>query len=426
MRRFIVKRKNYIQISIIVGLFLFMNLFPFSAISESLDDTGSSHSNLVIDFYPEDPYDASLLNTDTTLTLEVRNRGSKVENYKLNVFNSSENLFMNARDGFSFPLRDEIRPHENKYYSFALVPKNTSNNYQNIRAVLNSNDKTIRENFSLNIERPETDFEGLDRILRKEEIDPTSRRYLIPRYRRYWHPELDSSGDASMSYVWLLVSENHNYLIDAESGEVIKEDFKLPWGVSSNFRTEARVWNGYRFENRSIPTVDVGGDTTFHRERGEIYLAERNGKMVWVSRRIFYWTLEKTESPEMDESPDTERIELWYSLEDGESILTMSDYHHHAFTYKPVEEYTIQEYYHTPIPSNLPLQWTTFVLVDYREVYPNSETPYDHVGFSKDTHPIGRVISEKGDLIVKNSIAFLAAIIILAGPRIWDRLRNGQ
>ncbi|KXB05908.1 hypothetical protein AKJ52_02850 [candidate division MSBL1 archaeon SCGC-AAA382C18] len=416
--------RKYIQITLVIAIFAFMNIFPFHVLGSFSNSSASGTPNLDIEFYPKSPHNVSFLNTDTTLTIEIRNGGSEIENFRLKVKNTSDDFFMNGREGLNSPIRDKIKPGENKYYSFALVPKTIYNKQAKIEAILTDRGKTIKLDFKLGIKKPEIRIEKLERILGENGIGPISQVYLIPRYRRYWHPKRDCSGVASPGYVWLVLAENQTILVDGDNGKIIKENFKLPWKVSSKFRTGVSVWDGFGFENRSVPSVEITGDASYNRERGEIYLANRGGDIFWVSRRIFYWTSEATVSGATDEVPDTERVELWFSLENGESLLTISDYHHHTFCYKPVKEYSIQEYYHCPIPSNLPLQWTTFALVDYSNVYPDSSVPYDYLGFNKEVDPISRDLTEKGDIIKKNLTALVISILILVGPVGWERLRN--
>ncbi len=212
------------------------------------------------------------------------------------------------------------------------------------------------------------------------------------------------------------MGEENNILIADESGKLIEENLTLPWKASVSSWGEAKLWEGSQFKEKSVPSLKITGDKSYNRERFELYYAERENKSAWVSRRIFYWTSEDLVEGDLDEIPDTERVEAWVSAENGEFLSTVSDYHHYTFRYDPVKSYTLQTLYHCPHPSDASLLWSDFTLGDYANVYPLVEVRYDHLGASEMVHPIDRVLAEKMPLIKKNLVGLGISVLVFVIP----------
>lgn len=411
------RKSNYIKIILIILIFVSLNFF-------SLGGSGDSSSGLDINFYPQDPYDVSLLNTDTTLTLQIQNEDPESKEVKYWISDKSEDLFVCGRDGERLPITEKIGGQENYYYSFALIPE--SSDQESLEFQLTfvdmENNFLISENFSVEIYRPILEIENLRSIITQDgELSSDANYFLIPRYRRYWHPKRSELGESLPGYVWLAVDGAQNVLIDDGSGDIVARNLELPWDVSAVSGGEARLWDGSGFEEKYVPSPIIEGDNSYNRERFELYYAARENNPAWVTRRIFYWTSENLFRGGVDEVPDTERVELWVSAENGESLSTISDYHHYTFRYKPVERYTIQTFYHCPLPMGAPLLWSDFVLMNYNSVYPLAEVEHDHLGFSKKVHPIDRAIEEKGSLVKRNLIGLGIAALIIFVPYVWER-----
>lgn len=411
------RKSNYIKILLIILVFIFLNFFPSGG-------SGDSSSGLDINFYPQDPHNVSLLNTDMTLTLRIQNEDTKSKEVSYWISGKSENLFVCGRDGVRLPVSAKIGGRENYYYSFALIPKNSNQESLEFQLTFTDveNNFLTTENFSLDIYKPMLDVENLRSIItRAGELAPDANFFLIPRYRRYWNPKRSELGESLPGYVWLAVDGAQNFLIDDRSGDIVARDVELPWKVSAVAGGKARFWDGSGFEEKYVPAPKVEGDNSYNREKFELYYASRENNPAWVTRRIFYWTSENLFRGGAGEVPDTERVELWISAENGENLSTISDYHHYTFRYESVESYTIQTFYHCPLPLGAPLLWSNFVLVNYSNVYPLAEVKHDHLGFSKKVHPIDRVMEEKGSLVKRNLIGLGIAALIIFVPYVWEK-----
>ena len=417
-------RNDYIKIILIVLIFLFVNSFPFGSILGDSIGLAPDSDNISMDLYPEEPYNVSLLGTDTTFTVRLRNEGLEKENFTLDVFDRSKNLFINGRDGLALPARERIGAKENNYYSFALMPSTLDHSLLDVIVKVSYEGERSKSIFRLKVLWPKLGFKEIERISVSNGLSENIQAYLVPKYRRYWHPERSELGKAEPGYVWLVVGENSNILIDDVGGSVVASDVKLPWNVSAPTYGSVSIWTKNGFEERIIPAVEVNGDVSYNREEFELYFAGRENNPAWVSRRIFYWTSENLITGSWDEVPDTERVEMWISAENGRFLSTLSDYHHHAFRYDPVEEYTIQDYYHCPVPRGLPLQWTNFAVVNYKKVYPLADVAHDHLGYTEKIHPVDEAIARRMPLIRKNLVGILLAVLVFLLPFLWKKGRR--
>lgn len=485
------KKFRYVQLSLIVIVFLGVNIFPSDFMEEGSAD-------ISLNLYPKAPHNVSFLNTDTTMTLEIQNKGEKSIDFKYWIADESENLLVNGRDGEKLPIQDEIRGSEylfsvdeagtsknlnqglipkslknrfeeedhqlyenalvfiesgekweisdrnntyvvirdddkldvynskNYYQSFALLPLNHEENTLSLKVILTDaeNNLLCTENFFLKILVPKSDPDTIKSVAAMENgISPNAEAFLIPRYRRYWHPERSEIEETPPSYVWLVVDENQNVLVDDETKDIVMKNITIPWKILSVAQKETELWNGSNFKKKYIPVTKIEGDNSHNYEGSELYFAAGENRGMWVSRRILYWTSENLVVGSLDEIPDTERIDLWMSAENGESLFTISDYHHYSFRYEPVGEYTIQTFYHCPLPLDAPLLWSDFTIVNY-EAYPLSEMKYDHLGFSEKVHPVDRVLEEKTHLIKRNLIGAALAVLILVVPYAYNRRKT--
>lgn len=406
-----------------------VNIFPLAW--GSVGNSSGDNVLLSLELYPEPPYNNTFFNSEMTITLLLQNDGPGSKEFRYWISESSENLFINGRDGVKLPAQDKIGGKENYYQSFALVPLTTEENSLNFEITITDKDNNPikSEEFKLKISQPHLDSDEVKAIGENFGLSSDTKTFPIPRYKRYWHPKRNESGKSVFNYVWLLVGKSQNVLVNDNTGKIIRENLVLPWEVSSfnyekaSHEKEAnygnvKLWNGSIFENKKIPITKVKGDLSFNHERLELYFAPRENESAWVSRRIFYWTSENLVTGSRDEVPDTERIEFWISADTGEALSTISDYHHYAFRYDPIERYTIQTYYHSPLPSDAPLLWSDFTLVNY-EVYSSDPPRYDHLGFSKRVHPIDRVLAEKLPLIIQNMIGLGLALLVFVFFRKW-------
>lgn len=383
-------------------------------------------ADITLSIYPNPPHNVSLLNTDTTVTILIQNKGTQSQEVTFEIDKKSENLFVNGRDGVDLPATRTIGPKENFYHSLALLPSNPwENNYRLTIEVTGPQGNVLAsEEFILRVLRPELDDDNLENIITNYGLKKSSPTFLIPCYRRYWHLKRDEVGRSDPGYVWLVGDESRNIIIDDETGRILEENVILPWEINSSAHGRSKVWVGADFEGVMIPTVRVEGDSSYNRERFELYYAGRENNPAWVSRRIFYWAPEETVRGSVNEIPDTERVELWVSAENGSHLFTVSDYHYHAFRYDAVESYTIQTYYHCPLPEGAPLQWSNFMLVDYKNVYPQAQVSYDHMGFSGKVHPLGEALERKMPLIKRNLVGAILACLVFVVPYLWGRWKE--
>jgi hypothetical protein len=302
----------------------------------------------------------------------------------------------------------------------ALLPDEIENEEITF-VLLNEEDQIIdRCSICLHAVRPKLSLDEIESKAIEDGITGHFEAYSIPRYRRYWHLELDEKGGEELGYVWLVVGENGNFLVD-DNGEMLAEDLCLPWEIGTTCYGSASVWTGNSFENIQVPTTSIEGDLSFNFERFELLYAEWCGSPAWVTRRSFYWT---SGGGLTEEVPDTERIELWVSAENGEKLFTISDYHHHAFRHDPVESYIILSFWHCPIPSDVPAEtWFNFVIANYENVYLCDGAQFDHLGFSPEAHPVDSIVAEYPLLIKRNLIAIFL-IVCLYSPDIWRTIRS--
>ncbi|KXA91793.1 hypothetical protein AKJ64_04490 [candidate division MSBL1 archaeon SCGC-AAA259E17] len=417
-------RKDYLKILLVIGIFATVNLFPLNLIEGGTPDFSLS-------LYPNHPYNRTYLTGDTTLTMLVQNNGTAGGKIKYRITEKSENLFVNGRDGEKVPIREGIRVEKNENYwrSFALLP--LSINQDNFRLELTltdaENNVLAIQDFVLELLRPNMSGERISSIAREQGLKENVSTFLIPRYRRYWHVDKDVSGKADLGYVWLAVEENHNVLINDENGEVISENLELPWNVTAPVRGKTRVWAGSNFENKNIPAIGVEGDTSYNKERFELYFAESENDPTWISRRIFYWTSENLVEGMNEEVPDTERLELWVPAENGKKMFTISDFHHCAFRYPYVDSYTITEDVHSPISSDIGLQMWFSAVANYKDVYPNAEATYDRLGTTKFEHPIARSIFEENrTLFYRNLIGAGLVFAIFLVMFLFNKWKSGE
>lgn len=377
----------------------------------------STPSKLELSLVPESSFNLFYPQSDTTITLCIKNSGDVAAEVEVRLLGLPPNFILNGRDGFGLPLRVSVRKNSVFYHSLALIAlENARDGDICFEIVDDDNDVLDRRSISMRRFSP--------RLTPKELISKAQERgffgvksvYCIPKYRRYWHPELNEIGGAMLGYVWLVVASEGNLLIDDNEGKILEENLILPWQVEAIEHGEARVWCGDGFENVRVPTVRVIGDTSFDFNRFELYYARFEGAPVWVVRQLFYWTYRG----ETGEIPDTERIELWISADNGEKLFTISDYHHHAFRYDPVEVYTILAYFHCPLAEDLPQSWFDFLLAEYENVYPASEVRYDHMGFLP-IHPLIRAAYEYEPLICRNLVGIGIIGMLYGIPKIWQK-----
>ncbi len=411
-------RSLYAKVALVIFIFAFANFFPSGLM-------GSGEPDLSVKFYPNPPHNVSFLNTDTTLTLRVQNKGDKPAEFSYIIKDKSENLFVNGRDGEKLPIEARVEGNEEYYQSFALVPSvPKGKKYYLTMSFFKDNDHWLSRTFYLRIFWPDLEIENLKSIISNEsDLDPSQTVFhLIPRYRRYWHPNRSEIGENNPGYLWLAIDNNRNVMIDDGKGEIVYENLVLPWEISSPDFGEANIWNGTNFVKKRIPSVIVEGDVSYNLERYELYFAFRGGNPAWISRRTMYWTEENLVRGSFNEVPDTERIEYWVSSENGDPLFTVSDYHHHAFRYDPVESYTIQDFYHCPLAEDQPLLWFDFTLGNYK-VYSLAEIKEDHLGFTERKNPVERVFEENLPIIKRNFIVLALAVLVFAIPYLWNRKR---
>jgi hypothetical protein len=408
-------RMRYVKALCAIAILVSINVLPTVR-------AGSSPAKISFELFPQNPYNAFYIGSDLTITVSMRNSGDKGGDAELNLVSLPPGFSAVGRDGiqlpyiFSIPGKGE---NEDVYYSIALV---TSDNAKSGDVEFNlinpdNNELVVDENLSLNMIVPKLSPENL--ISKAQELGPPDNVLIlcIPKYRRYWHLEFNEIDNADLGYVWLLVGENGNKLIDDNTEGILLENSSLPWKIGASEYGEARLWSGNGFENVQVPTVKAVGDNNFDFRRFELYYANWDGNPSWVTRQIFYWTQYNKGIGE--EVPDTERVELWLSAETGENLITISDYHFSAFRYVPVDSYTIIDIWHCPLPSDIDEQtWFDFVVADYENVYPMSNIPYDHQGFSTDVHPGSEVLRHYLPLVERNSLGLVIVGILYLVPEV--------
>jgi hypothetical protein len=402
---------KYVKALCAIAILASVNVLPTAR-------AGSSPANISFKLFPQNPYNAFYIGSDTTITVIMQNSGDKSGDAELDLVGLSPGFFPVGRNGiqlpyvFSIPGKGE---NEEVDHSIALIPSDNAKSGTVEFTLTDPNDNKLLgdENLSLNIVVPKLSRENL--VSKAQELGLSDNVLIlcIPKYRRYWHPEFNEFDSANLGYVWLLAGEDANILIDDNTGIVLQENSALPWKIGAVEYGEARLWTGDGFENVQVPTVMAVGDNNFDFRRFELYYANWLGNPSWVTRQIFYWTQDKGGISE--EVPDTERVELWLSAENGENLLTISDYHFSAFRYNPVDSYTIIDVWHCPVPSEIDLQdWFDFALADYENVYPMSNVPYDHQGFSTDVHPGSEVLRHYLPLVERNMLGLgLVGILYL-------------
>lgn len=384
--------------------------------------------DITLTLYPRTPYDAYYLGTDISVTIEVSNSGGRPQDMKIQLVNPPENMLVNGRDGLALPFSWTVAEGKKLYYSVAVVPlENAGDGAIEFKATGPDGEILGRDNLFIHKWIPKLSPDNLADKVSEYGFPENVPMLAIPRYRRYWHPELDELGNARLGYVWLLGSSDTNILVDDASGEIIAENLTLPSQVVAPVYGIARLWNGDRFENLCVPMVETTGDLSFTFDRFELYYAELNDQPTWVSRYSLYWTENETSGGLLNEIPDTERIELWTSAEDGEKLSTVSDFHHAAFRYDPVDSYLILADVHCPLPSDVGWQMWFTAIADYANVYPDSENPDDHIGFTPYIHPMTRVFLEDYWILVRRNLIGLGLVgLVVIVPCVWGLLKHRE
>ena len=403
-------RMRYVKALCAIAILVAINVLPTVR-------AGSSPAKISFELFPQNPYNAFYIGSDMTITVSMRNSGDKGGDAELNLVSLPPGFSAVGRNGIQLPYIFNIPgkgENEEVYHSIALIPSDNAKSgaVEFTLKDLNDNKLLGDENLTLNMIVPKLSRENLVSKARERGLSENALILCIPKYRRYWHPELNEIDNADLGYVWLLVGENGNILVDDNTGRILLENSSLPWKIGAIEYGEARLWSGDGFENVQVPTVMVVGDNDFDFRRFELYYANWDGSPSWVTRQIFYWTPQH-EGGIGEEIPDTERVELWLSADNGENLLTLSDYHFSAFRYIPVDSYTIIDIWHCPLPSDITDQtWFDFVVADYENVYPMSNIPYDHQGFSPDVHPGSDILRHYLPLFERNSLGLVLVGIL--------------
>jgi len=406
-------RMRYVRALCAVAILVLVNVFP----------TGwgaASPAKVTLGLYPQSPYNAFYIGVDITITVCMCNTGERGGTFELNLVGFPSGTLAVGRDGIPLPSSFEVPGKgetENVYYSIALIALDNAENGDVEFTLVDLEDNRVVDNQKLSLKKimPKLSRAWLVSKAQEYGLSDNVLTLCIPKYRRYWHPELDEIDNAELCYVWLLVGEGGNVLIDDNTGEMLTENLKLPWEIEALGHGEARLWCGSGFENVRVPAVIAAGDNSFDFQRFELYYASWQDSPSWVTRQSFYWVQEEA----VEEVPDTERVELWLSAENGEQLLTISDYHFHAFRHDPVGSYTILSYWHCPLPSDVDVQmWFDFVVADYENVYPMSNIRYDHEGFSTETHPGSEALKQYLPLVKRNLLWFGLVGILYLAPEI--------
>jgi len=407
-------RMRYVKALCAIAILVSINVLPTVR-------AGSSPAKISFQLFPQNPYNAFYIGSDMTITVSMHNSGDKGGNAELNLVSLPPGFSAVGRNGIQLPYIFNIPgkgENEEVYHSIALIPSDNAKSgaVEFTLIDLNDNELVGDENLTLNVIVPKLSRENLVSKAQGWGLPENALILCIPKYRRYWHPEFNEIDNADLGYVWLLVGENGNILVDDNTGGKILENSSLPWKIGAIEYGEARLWGGDGYENVQVPTVMAVGDNNFDFRRFELYYANWEGSPSWVTRQIFYWT---DKGGIGEEIPDTERVELWLSAENGENLLTISDYHFSAFRYDPVDSYTLIDIWHCPLPSDIDEQtWFNFVIADYENVYPMSNIPYDHQGFSTDVHPGSEVLRQYLPLFERNLLGLGLVGILYLVPEI--------
>jgi hypothetical protein len=414
-------RIGYAKALCAITILVLVNVFPTGRA-----DTPSP-AKIAFELYPQSPYNAFYVNSDIAITVRMYNSGEEGGTVELHLLSSPPGTLAIGRDGIPLPSPFDIPgrgENENVYYSIALIASDNAESGDVEFALIDLEDNKVIGDQKLRLNKlvPKLSRDQLILKAREWGLPDDSLTLCVPKYRRYWRPEFDEIDNAGLGYVWLLVGENGNILIDDDSGRVLLENSSLPWEIEATEHGEARLWCGDGFENVWVPTVSVVGDNSFDFRRFELYYASWQGNPSWVTRQSFYWV----QGEGVSEIPDTERVELWLSAENGEKLLTISDYHFHAFRYDPVDSYTIIDIWHCPLPSDIDVQnWFNFAVADYENVYPMSNIRYDHIGFSTEAHPGSEALRQYMPLLERNLIGLGLVGILYLAPEI-RKLRGGK
>ncbi|KXB02500.1 hypothetical protein AKJ43_01680 [candidate division MSBL1 archaeon SCGC-AAA261D19] len=420
-------RAGYAKLLLAIGIMLTVNIVPFGSVE-------ASPSDISLRIYPEEPYNKLYLGNEMNVTVRVSNNGDITKRIKLWLTDNSEDVTIVGRDGLYLPFEREVAKKEDFYYSAAVVPHDNADNVTIGFKVTTLNDNLLdNDQISLSVIRPQLDNENLMEKASKHGLSRVVRIFSVPRYRRYWHPERDEkSNDAQLGYVWTIVdSEGRNILIDDSTGELIAKNIQIPNQIDGSDRGNTRVWNGCAFENLQVPTVKTLGDLSFTLKRFELYYAEWNGQPTWVTRQILYWQIGKDpvirSGGPLNEKPDTERVELWISAEDGKAQSTISDYHFYSFRYDPVKSYNIASDVHSPLPSDIGWRMWFSAIANYGNVYPAAGISHDRIGFTSYAHPLTRALLEENWLVVQRNLAGSGLVLLVfVVPVIWRFFRQSN
>ncbi|MBS3815622.1 MAG: hypothetical protein KGY45_03560 [Hadesarchaea archaeon] len=413
------KKTCYAKILLVIIIMIAVNVMP-----TSLEDVEPGDFNLEI--YPKKPHNKVYLNNDITLTFEITNSSSTSKKFRLELENSPENAILFGRDGLDLPFEKEITGKQSFYYGMALIP--TNHNFEGkINLVLTNLEGEKLENKQLKLEvlKPQLNEENIESRATEYGINQITEKYLIPKYRRYWHLNRDEDGKANPGYVWLVTNLENNLLIDDNSGELIARNIRSPNEIVDPTHGETKLWNGNNLVNLNVPTVKIDGDLSFTHRKFEVYYADWFGESTWVVRQIMYWQSGETpilqSGGPLNEIPDTERIELWISAKNGEQLHTISDFHHYSFRHAPVDKYIILDDVHCPLPSDVGWQMWFSAIANYNSIYPESEITQDKIGFTKYNHPLTRgILEDYWWLVRRNLIGIGLVCIVIIVPFIWN------
>lgn len=397
-----------------LAILVLVNVFP-------TEWGAASPANITLGLYPQSPYNAFYIGSDITVTICMFNSGERGGTVELHLADWPPGTSAVGRDGIPLPSPFDVPGKENVYYGIALIAPDDAES-GNVEFIIVDLENNLVDNQKLYLNRivPKLSREWLISKAQEYGLSDNVLMFCIPKYRRYWHPELNEIDNAELGYVWLLVGEGGNVLIDDNTSEMLIENLSPPWEIEAVSYGGARLWCGDGFENVQVPAVIIIGDNSFDFQRFELYYASWQGSPSWVTRQSFYWVQEQA----VEEVPDTERVELWLSAENGKRLLTISDYHFCAFRHDPVDSYTILSYWHCPLPSDVDVQmWFDFVVAEYENVYPMSNIRYDHIGFSTEIHPGSEALKQYMPAIKRNLFGLGLVGILYIAPEI-HRLRK--
>jgi hypothetical protein len=408
-------RMGYAKALCALAILVLVNVFPTKW-------GEASPAEITLELHPQSPYNAFYIGSDLTVTICMYNSGEMGGTVELHLTDSPPGTLAVGRDGNPLPFPFDIPGKEENEnacvsHSIALIASDNAENGDVEFIIVDLEDNEVVDNQKLRLNKivPGLENEQLASKAVEYGLPENALTLCIPKYRRYWHPELDEIDNAELGYVWLLVGEGSNVLIEDNTGEVLVENLSLPWEIEAISYGEARLWCGDGFENVRVPAIVITGDNSFDFQRFELYYASWLGNPSWITRQSFYWI----QGEGISEIPDTERVELWISAENGEGLLTISDYHFCAFRYNPVDSYTIVTPWHCPLPSDVDVQmWFDFVVAEYENVYPMSDIRYDHIGFSTEVHPGSEALRQYMPLIKRNLLGFGLVGILYLAPEI--------